>query len=84
MKAKGSITPIDALNDLGCMRLATRIFELKKEGNMIKTLTEFRTNMSGETKHYARYVLIKDESGVNKKVIHATNMNDQSETSSDM
>ena len=32
-----SLTPIDALELFGCFRLATRIFELKKEGLNIET-----------------------------------------------
>lgn len=32
-----SLTPIDALNLFGCFRLATRIFDLKKQGMKIRT-----------------------------------------------
>ena len=32
-----SITPLDALNNYGCMRLAARISELKKQGHVIRS-----------------------------------------------
>lgn len=32
MQANGSITQLQALRDLGCLRLASRISELKKDG----------------------------------------------------
>lgn len=38
IKKHGSITPLDALREFGCMRLATRIFELKEDGYKIKTV----------------------------------------------
>lgn len=34
------ITPIDALNEYGCFRLAARIADLRKEGLQIETQTE--------------------------------------------
>lgn len=53
-----SLTPIDALNLYGCFRLATRIFELKKQGMNIRT--EMVENP--ETgKRYARYFLGKEK-----------------------
>ena len=33
----GSITPMEALNSFGCMRLASRINELRCEGHAIET-----------------------------------------------
>lgn len=32
MKKYGSITPLEALNDIGCMRLASRINDLRQQG----------------------------------------------------
>ena len=32
MKKYGSITPLEALNDIGCMRLASRITDLRAQG----------------------------------------------------
>lgn len=57
----GSITPLDALREFGCMRLATRIFELKEDGYKIKTVIEKAKNKSGEPVHYARYYLQEDK-----------------------
>lgn len=37
MQQGKAITPIDALNNYGCMRLAARIAELKKQGHAIKS-----------------------------------------------
>ena len=53
----GSITPLDALREFGCMRLATRVFELKEDGYRIKTVMEKTKNKSGEPVCYARYFL---------------------------
>jgi hypothetical protein len=52
----GSITPIDAMREFGCMRLATRIFELKQSGWGITTRIETAKNQFGENVHYARYI----------------------------
>lgn len=48
----GSITPIDAQRLCGCMRLASRVLDLKKQGHTINKVTE---NKNGKT--YARYSL---------------------------
>lgn len=37
MQSKGPITPIEALNDYGCFRLAARINDLREAGHDIKT-----------------------------------------------
>lgn len=37
MQAKGPITPIEALNDYGCFRLAARIKDLREAGHDIET-----------------------------------------------
>ena len=41
-----SITPLEALNKFGCMRLAAVIFDLKKEGVKIKTKIIKKNNKS--------------------------------------
>lgn len=61
LKEYGSITPLDALREFNCMRLATRVFELKKQGYKIKTVIEKAKNKSGEPVHYARYFLQEDK-----------------------
>ena len=51
----GSISAVEAMNDLGVMRLASRIHELTRMGTPIsKTMVEGR-NRYGETVRYMRY-----------------------------
>jgi hypothetical protein len=47
-----SLTPLDALQDYGCFRLAARIAELRREGLDIECATETKNG-----KRYARYQL---------------------------
>ena len=58
MKTYGSITPLDALREFGCMRLAARIFDLAHQGHQIETNVETSVNRNGEKVSYARYKLI--------------------------
>ena len=51
----GSITPIEALQEYGIMRLASRICELRQMGANIQDETMFYTNRIGQHKHYSRY-----------------------------
>lgn len=51
----GSITQMDALRDLGCMRLASRISDLKKKGYPIESETEPVKNRYGEISYIKRY-----------------------------
>jgi len=51
LKSGKSITPIDALNEFGCFRLAARIYELRASGHRIEK------EMEGEEKRYARYYM---------------------------
>ena len=55
----GSITQMDALRDLGCMRLASRISDLKKKGYAIDSETEPVKNRYGEVSYIKRYSLQK-------------------------
>lgn len=55
-----SITQIDALREFGCMRLASRISDLKKQGVCIKRTMESAKNRYGETVSYARYSLAEE------------------------
>lgn len=57
MEEFGSITQIDALRDLGCMRLASRISDLKKQGIPIKSESEVVKNRWGESCYIKRYSL---------------------------
>lgn len=53
----GSITPVEALRDYGCMRLGARIFELKREGHAICREFVDGRNRYGEKTRYARYTM---------------------------
>ena len=53
----GSITQIEALRDLGVMRLASRISDLKRQGYPIISNIEAVKNRSGENCHIKRYSL---------------------------
>lgn len=57
----GSITQIDALRDLGVMRLASRISDLRRLGHPIISETEMVTNRYGETCRIKRYRMSEDE-----------------------
>ena len=50
LETGASITPIDALNEYGCFRLAARIDDLRKDGLDIETIKEKKNG-----KRYARY-----------------------------
>ena len=51
----GSITQMEALKDLGVMRLASRISDLKKMGYPITSSIEVVKNRYGEKCHVKRY-----------------------------
>lgn len=57
MKRFGSITQIDALRDLGVMRLASRISDLRSLGHPIISEVEVVKNRFGENCHIKRYSL---------------------------
>lgn len=59
----GSITQMDALRDLGCMRLASRISDLKRKGYAIESETEPVKNRYGEVSYIKRYSLAVTENG---------------------
>ena len=47
------ITPLEALDQYGCFRLAARVSEIREEGHDIETIIEERNG-----KRYARYRLV--------------------------
>lgn len=53
----GSITQLDALREFGCMRLASRISEMRKNGIRIIGKMETSTNRYGDKVSYSRYFL---------------------------
>ena len=55
----GSITQMDATKDLGVMRLAARIADLKEKGVKIETVMVDGVNRFGEPTKFARYYLAK-------------------------
>lgn len=61
MKEFGSITPIEAMNSLGVMRLASRITDLRKQGIAIEKETAKGKNRYGEVTNFARYKLKEKE-----------------------
>jgi len=61
MQDFGSITPVQAFQDLGIMRLGARIFELKKDGVLIESRLASARNRYGKTTHYSEYRLIGEK-----------------------
>jgi len=59
MLAYGSITAREADQMYGCMRLASRICDLKRKGYNIGKVMELGKNRYGEDERHARYFLIK-------------------------
>lgn len=57
MRDFGSITQMDAMRDLGVMRLASRVSDLKSQGVRISDTWETAKNRYGETVSYKRYRL---------------------------
>lgn len=55
MREFGGITQLEALRDLGVMRLASRISDMKRRGVQIKSSTVAVKNRYGETCHVKRY-----------------------------
>jgi len=51
----GSITPLQAMADLGIMRLGARIWEMVRAGEPIITEWETGQNRYGQATRYARY-----------------------------
>ena len=54
---KGGISPKEANDNFGCMRLSARISDLRKMGYDISTTNETRKNRYGHSTTYARYKL---------------------------
>lgn len=57
LEEHGSITPLDALQEYGIMRLASRICDIKRAGYAVEKETETSKNRYGEPVRYARYRL---------------------------
>lgn len=56
----GSINPLQALQDIGCFRLASRISDLKKRGYpIVSERVNYKTRL-GEAKHFNQYRFEED------------------------
>ena len=56
----GSITQLQAIADLGCMRLASRVSDIKQMGYPIRKRMVAGKNRYGEKTHYAEYYFEKE------------------------
>ena len=63
IEKNGSITQLQALNDIGVMRLASRISELKKQGHLITSELVTVTNRYGEKCRVKKYSLGSAKNG---------------------
>lgn len=61
MRQFGSITQIQALSDIGCMRLASRISDLRHHGYPIGRRIKTCKNRYGESVSFAEYYLIEED-----------------------
>ena len=59
IKVHGSITSLEAIEQIGVARLASRICDLKKAGGGIEKKNETGVNRYGEKTRYARYSIAK-------------------------
>ena len=55
MEKHGSITPMEAFNELGITRLAARVNELQRKGIFLERRMESSKNRFGENVRYMRY-----------------------------
>ena len=61
MRRYGSITQLEAFRDIGCMRLASRISDLKCQGYAIGRRMKTSKNRDGEDVYFAEYYLIEED-----------------------
>lgn len=61
LKTGRTLTPVDALNDFGCFRLAARVKDLRDQGHDVVTIRR----QNGE-KFYAEYVLRRGDDGLSR------------------
>lgn len=59
----GSITQLEALRDIGCMRLASRVSDLRRQGYDIVSEREVVNNRYGEKCYIKRYSLRVADNG---------------------
>ena len=61
MRQFGSITQLQALQDIGCMRLASRISDLRNQGYAIGRRIKTSKNRYGDSVSFAEYYLIEED-----------------------
>ena len=61
MRRFGSITQLQALQDIGCMRLASRISDLRYQGYAIGRRIKTSKNRYGDSVSFAEYYLIEED-----------------------
>lgn len=61
MRQFGSITQLEALQDIGCMRLASRISDLRGQGYSIGRRMKTSKNRYGDDVYFAEYYLIEED-----------------------
>ena len=61
MREFGSITQLRALQDIGCMRLASRITDLRQQGYPIGRRIKTAKNRYGDSVSFAEYYLIEED-----------------------
>ena len=59
LKSGRTITPLEAMNELGCYRLGARIWDLRREGYTIITTMVETKDRNGERCRFARYRLVQ-------------------------
>jgi hypothetical protein len=63
MKEHGSITQMEATELFGATRLGAIVFNLRRKGHDIETVTMGTTDRYGHAVNYAKYVLHEDSEG---------------------
>ena len=61
MRKYGSITPHEAEDAFGCMRLAARIADIRAQGYVIGRRTKTGKNRYGDSVSFAEYYLIEED-----------------------
>ncbi len=61
LKRFGSITQLEAIRDIGCMRLAARIADLREKGYGIGVRMKTEKNRYGNKVSFAEYYLEEDK-----------------------
>ena len=64
---KTHIGPMEAMRELGIMRLASRINDLRNDGHKIDTSWDYVTDRHGEERRVARYTLKELANGTTPK-----------------